>query len=696
MKTLLVEIITEEIPAGYIQPALDAMAATMDQKLTQARIDHGAAQTFGTPRRLALTVSDVAKKQTSVTEEVVGPPKKIAFDSEGRPTKAAEGFAKTQGVSVQRLKVKKTPKGDYICAKKTERGRSTGTLLQTIIPEVIDAIPFPKSMRWGDLSLTFARPIHGIVALLDKKIISFTLENIKSGRHSTGHRFMHPKKVPVSAASEYLSVLRPAYVVADIEERKELVRAEVEKAASALGGQVLADEDLLDTVTNLVEYVAVSPGTFDKKFLQVPSEVLITAMREHQKYFAVVDADKKLLPCFIAVNNTPAQDMAVVTAGHERVLRARLEDARFFYEVDSKTPLDEMVEKLQGVTFQAKLGSMYEKVLRVQKLAEYVAKQIDPNNTDTVSRAAALCKSDLTSQMVNEFAKLQGIMGRVYATRAGEPEAVAQAIEEHYLPSHAGGRLPSTGTGAIVSLADKLDTICSCFAIGLIPTGTTDPYALRRQAFGIAQILMSRNLSISLSDVIEKGLTLLGDKTTEDPVVTKETILRFFTRRVEHILAERGFAKDLVSAAVSVSVDDIPAATKRTAALQVLKAKQDFDPLAVTFKRVVNIIKQATQRGDLVQGAQATIDTSLFQETSEETLYNAFGIIREDIAEDVAQGSYDRALLKVATLKEPVDNFFDGVMVLTDDQQRKQNRLALLQHIADLFAVFADFSKIST
>jgi glycyl-tRNA synthetase beta chain len=697
MKTLLVEIVTEEIPAGYVAPALQAMADIMAKSLSQARIAHGKPKTFGTPRRLAILVPDMEERQTSISIEVVGPPKRVAFDAEGHATKAAEGFANTQGVPVRRLTVKTTPKGEYVCVKKTERGQTTPRLLQTIIPDMIKAIPFPKSMRWANRDLSFARPIHAVVALLDDRVIPFKLEDVRSGRRTLGHRFLHPKAVTLRHASDYASALESAFVVADVAERKKRIETEVATAASTLGGRVLCDDELVDTVTNLVEYVAVSAGTFDRNFLQVPSEVLITAMRQHQKYFAVVDDNGGLLPCFIAVNNTPAKDMAVITSGHERVLRARLEDARFFFESDGKTPLSEMVERLRGVMFQAKLGSMFEKMTRAQKMAEHLAGLLAPDLKATVSRAAWLSKSDLTSQMVMEFPKLQGIMGRVYALRAGEPEAVAQAIEEHYLPTHAGGTLPSSLPGALVSIADKLDSICSCFGIGLAPTGTADPYALRRQALGIIQIVLARNLSVSLSGLIRKSLELLDGKISEDPAQTCEKVLAFFQYRMEYLLAEQGFAKDLISAVTSVSIDDLPAVSRRTAALQELKAKPDFEPLAVAFKRVVNIIKQATQRGDLLQdGRRVTINPGLFQESCEQTLYDAFEKVKQDTAGDVTQQAFDRALLKVATLKGPIDGFFDGVMVLTDDQRLKQNRLALLGEIAELFAVFADFSKIST
>jgi glycyl-tRNA synthetase beta chain len=699
-KTLLVEIVTEEIPAGYIAPALEAMAALMGKKLSQARIEFAqGGETFGTPRRLALVVRDVAERQASVTREVVGPHRAVAFDAEERPTRAAEGFAKGQGVAVNRLTIKTTAKGDYVCVKKLERGQASWKLLQTIIPEVITAIPFPKSMRWSDLGLAFARPIHSILALFGDRIIPFKLENVRSGRRTVGHRFMHPRPIAISDFSQYVASLRSAYVVVSARERKNMIREEIAKTAQKLGGEVISDDDLLDTVTHLVEYPAVSAGTFDEAFLNLPREVLIMAMREHQKYFAVVSKDHQLLPCFIAVNNTPAEDMAVVTSGHERVIRARLEDARFFFETDAKMSSHEMVERLNGVLFQAKLGTMFEKVCRVQKLAEHLAESTSPELNSTVSRAAWLCKSDLTTQMVNEFPKLQGVMGRIYAVRSGEPVAAAQAIEEHYLPTHAGGLLPETPAGALLSIADKLDTICGCFGIGLIPTGTSDPYALRRQALGIVQIMLDRGFSFSLRELIHKSLELLHDKLSGDVEQTAHKVLAFFQYRMEHLLVEQGFSKDVITAVLSASMDKIPEVRKRTEALEALKAKPDFEPLAIAFKRVVNMIRQADQLGEIASGPgrkQTKTDSGLFQQPCEQALYDALQKVEQNISEDLKTGAFDRALLTVATLKGPVDAFFDGVMVLTEDARLKQNRLALLGEIAELFSVFADFSKIST
>jgi glycyl-tRNA synthetase beta chain len=671
----------------------------MTNKLSQARIEHGPMETFSTPRRLALMIRDVAERQGSITQEILGPPKAVAFGPDGRPTKAAEGFANGQGVSVNRLTTKTTSKGEYVCVRKVERGLASRRLLQAIIPEVIVDIPFPKSMRWANFSLTFARPIHSILALLGERIIPFNLENIRSGRRTLGHRFMHPKPIKISDCSEYVAALRSAFVVADSEQRRKIIQEQIGEAARKLGGEAIADNDLLETVTNLVEYSAVAAGTFDEAFLKLPREVLITAMREHQKYFAVVSSDHKLLPCFIAVNNTPAQDMSVVTSGHERVLRARLEDARFFFETDAKTTLDEKVDRLKGVLFQARLGTMFEKVCRVQKLAEHLAEMAAPEMKPTVSRAAWLCKSDLTAQMVNEFPKLQGVMGRIYGALQGETEDVALALEEHYLPAYAGGPLPRTLAGSLLSIADKVDTICSCFGIGLLPTGTSDPYALRRQAVGIIQIMLSGSFSLSLKELLLKSLELLGDKISADREQTAQKVLTFLQHRMEHLLAEQGFSKDVIAAVVTASTDDIPGVLKRTEALESLKAKPDFEPLATAFKRVVNIIRKAGQSGEVKvapEGIQVQANPSLFQESCEQGLYEAFQRVKQQIPGDIEKGAFDRALLAVSTLKEPVDTFFDGVMVLTEDQTLKQNRLALLGEIADLFALFADFSKIST
>jgi glycyl-tRNA synthetase beta chain len=691
MKTLLLEIGTEEIPAGYIEPALAALGSTLAQKLDEARIAHGAVRTYGTPRRLAVMVDGVAPRQTSQRSEVLGPPRKAAYDAEGRPTIAAVKFAEKVGVPVDKLTVIATPRGEYLNAVVTAAGITTAAVLKTLLPEAILATPFPKSMRWADLSISFARPIVSILALFGTGVIPFDVGNVRSGRTCLGHRFMHPKKIRISEPSVYAEALRPAFVVVDAAERRKWIADAATQAAAAAGGRVLPDAGLLDINTYLVEYPAVAVGRFSDEFLELPAEVLITAMREHQKYFAVIDAAGALLPRFIAVNNTPVKDMAVVVRGHERVLRARLEDAKFFYRSDRAVPLDRQVEKLKNVLFQAQLGSVYDKVNRVQALARYVAEQSggDADFCRQVERAAWLCKADLVSQVVGEFPKLQGVMGRVYAGVQGEPAAVATAIEEHYRPTASGGALPETPAGAVLAIADKMDTICGCFRAGLIPTGAADPYALRRQGIGVVQIMRRRDFRFALAAVVRHSLGLF-DGSGAASADTSEKVMGFIDGRLASILVEEGFAKDTVAAVLVAGVGSVPALWQRAQALQQLKDKPDFEPIAVSFKRVVNIIRRA-------EGFSAgTVEEGLLTHPSESGLLAAYRSVHGQVQDDLARGRYAEALARVATLRPSVDAFFDDVMVMAEDAQVRQNRLSLLALVAGLFDTFADFSKLST
>ncbi|MBC2712637.1 MAG: glycine--tRNA ligase subunit beta [Desulfosarcina sp.] len=691
METLLLEIGAEEIPAGYIQPALDAMAQNLLKRLDGARIGHGQARTCGTPRRLTVTVDQVAPKQETVTEDIMGPPEKIAFDDKGNPSMAAVKFAEKAGVPVNRLKVTQTDKGRYLIARKTNRGQATINLLKTILPEVILATPFPKSMRWADLSIQFARPIQSIVALYGTKVVSFSLGGrIKSGRQSLGHLFMNPGKVTIPSPEAYEKTMASVNVVVDIAKRRQMTATAVANAAAAMGGQVLPDEELMDIVTNLVETPIATAGKFDDIFLEVPREILITAMREHQKYFAVIDKAGKLMPGFIAVNNTRTRDMDLVATGHQRVLRARLADARYFYTADVKVPMESWVEKLKGVLFQAKLGSMHDKVMRVKTLAGWLADTVNPTEKEKVTRAAHLCKTDLVSQVVGEFAKLQGVMGRIYATVAGEPSEVAVAIEEHYRPTHSGGQLPETETGALLSIAEKIDSICGCFSVGLIPTGAADPYALRRQGIGILQIMRSRNLNVSLAELVDKSVSLFADKSTEPPAQTATAVLTFLKNRLSRLLADEGLSKDVIAAVISVSANRIPDVERRAGALEKLKGKPDFEPLATAFKRVENILKKATET------AAAPVNPALFAHASEGALHAACQTVTAQVDRLMNQGDLDSALGAIATLRDPVDAFFNDVMVMADDDAVRRNRLALLAAISAIFGHIADFSQIST
>jgi len=692
MKTLLLEIGSEEIPAGYIEPALQSLSSMLLAKMTETRIEHGHVKIYGTPRRLAVEVKNVADKQKSLTSEMIGPPEKVGLDQEGRPTMAAEKFAEKVGISVSALTVKDTEKGRYLCAKITERGLATRTLLKKILPEVILATPFPKTMKWAELDITFARPIHYIVALLGDQVIPFQVGATKSGRDSFGHYFMQPKKVHLSSPKDYVKILRSAEVYVDFAERRKLVVREINKAAKKVGGKVFPDEELVDINKNLVEYPIATTGKFDKEFLEIPGEILITAMRKHQKYFAVVDGDGKLMPCFIAVNNTRTRDMKLVATGHERVLRARLADAQFFFRSDVKESLDEWVERLKKVLFQAKLGTMYDKVKRVQKISEYLA-DVTGQSSDVkkqVSRAAWLCKADLESQVVGEFPNLQGVMGRNYATIKKEPKDVAAAIEEHYRPTYAGGPLPETVTGGLLGIAEKIDSICGFFSVGLIPTGASDPYALRRQGLGIIQIMHHQGFSFSLRELIAKSLNSYGLKGAKQISEIADLVYKFLQNRLTHQLTEEGFSKDVIAAVADVSADNLTNVWNRVRALQDLKTAPDFEPLAVAFKRVVNIIKKA----DLP--TRKDIDTSLFENESESALYKAYKAANNKVAGLMEKGRLDQALREIASLRDSVDAFFDGVMVMAEDKKIRNNRLALLGLIADLFGLFADFSKIST
>ncbi len=684
-KELFLEIGTEEIPAAFLPKAMADLESLVRKEFESARLAFGEVRTLATPRRLALLVQGVDERQPDAELTALGPACKVAFDADGKPTKAAEGFARGQGVDVSDLVVASTEKGDYISVTKRIVGRPTVEILVDILPRVIGAIPFRKSMRWADLDVRFARPMHWIVALFDGVVVPFSFGPIKSGSASRGHRFMANTVFPVRDFAHYLEECERHFVIPDPEKRKEIIRREVEQAARAMGGQVLPDEALLDQVAFLVEYPSVVCGTFEKDFLQVPKEVLITSMREHQRYFSLVNEQGQLLPHFITVNNTLAEDPTVVTRGNERVLRARLSDARFFFEEDKKIPLEERVASLKGVVYQAKLGTSYEKMERFRTIAEKLSAQAAPGLTEKVSRAAFLCKADLVTAMVGEFPELQGVMGREYALLAGETPDVAQAIHEHYLPAQAGGTLPATDIGAIVSIADKIDTICGCFGVGLIPTGTADPYALRRSAIGIIAIILDRGYELLLTELIDDSLKLLQKKLTREFEAVRTDVLEFFRGRYVNMMGGR-YPADVVDAVVAVSFDNLNDTTARIMALAEFKERPDFEPLAIAFKRVCNIVKK---------GIDIPVEAALFEVEEEQELFNAFEVVAASAGEMIKAKNYLAALTEIAGLRGAVDTFFEQVMVMAEDEKVKNNRLALLTSIARLFGAIADFARIS-
>lgn len=684
-RELFLEIGVEEIPAGFLPKAMADMDALARREFEHARLAFTEIITVATPRRLAICIKGVPAIQPDAETTALGPAKNIAFSADGRPSKAAEGFARGQGVSVEALQLVKTDKGEYVAAVKKETGRPSYELMGEILPRILGGISFRKSMRWGDLDVRFARPIHWIVALFDGIVVPMEFGNIQSGNVSRGHRFMANSTFPVRDFANYLEECERHFVIPDPERRKEIIRRETHRVAKAAGGQLLPDEGLLDEVTYLVEYPSAVHGTFSPDFLQVPKEVLVTSMRNNQRYFSIVDANGALMPGFITINNTLTEDPAVVVKGNERVLRARLSDARFFFDEDRKVSLETRVESLKSVVYQQKLGTSHEKMERFRALAGELSEKLNPAVAAKVSRAAFLCKADLVTGMVGEFPEVQGIMGREYALLQGEDPEVAVAIAEHYLPTQAGGDLPASDIGAFVSIADKLDTICGCFGVGLIPTGSADPYALRRSAIGIINIILDRQYRLSLDALTGSAIAMLGSKLTRPSAEVKSDVLEFFRGRFVNIMADR-YPADGIDAVLAAGWDEMVDAAARIAAISAFKGRDDFEPLSVAFKRVCNIVKE---------GIDSKVDSSLFQDPAEGELHNAFNEVRTRVAEAVAGRDYLSALSGIATLRPPVDAFFDGVMVMAEDERIRINRMALLTGIARLFGGIADFSRIS-
>jgi glycyl-tRNA synthetase beta chain len=683
---LLFEIGTEEIPAGYINPAIDNLARLLTSRLAELGLKHGEVRTAATPRRLAVSIAGLDTAQADRREELLGPPKAAAFDAEGKPTKAAEGFARSKGANLDDLRVATTPKGEYLLVVVERKGEQTSALLPAVLSEAIAKLPFPKSMRWGAGRASFARPIQWLLASYGGEVIPCQVNEVTSGLTTRGHRFMAPGSLEAKDFTAYLAGLRQAQVLADLPERREAVRKEVAVAAQRLGGQILPDEELVEIVTNLVEKPHAVCGSFDPKFLAVPKEVLITSMRENQKYFAIADAAGHLMPNFIAVNNTATRDEALAVNGHQRVLRARLEDALFFFTEDQQHKLGERIDKLSGIVFQAGLGTMLEKSRRVEKLATRLAEQLAPGAAATVSRAAQLAKTDLLTAMVGEFPTLQGTMGRAYALLDGESPEVAEAIAEHYLPVRAGGETPATIPGALVGLADRIDTIAGCFGIGKQPTGTTDPYGLRRLALGLLATIERHQLSLSLRDLTVLALDLYGDKVTVDRNEATTAVLDFLKGRYVNELTGKGVPGSAVEAVTSVVFDDALDCTQRIRALAAVQGEETFTILAGSFKRVRNIIKD---NGD------DTVRAELLTEAGEKELHQALVAVAAETAPLIASRDYPAAMTAILKMKEPVDRFFEQVMVMAEDEGLRRNRLNLLTGVSRLFLQIGDFSKMS-
>ncbi|HTP04991.1 MAG TPA: glycine--tRNA ligase subunit beta [Nitrospirota bacterium] len=684
-KEFLLEIGTEEIPSRFINPALGKMKDLFTELLASGRValENGTIQTYGTPRRLVLLAPRLAERQQDISKEVVGPPKKVAFDADGKPTKAAMVFAEKNGIPVNALAFKTTDKGEYVVARIDEKGGDTAVWLEQVLPEFILSIPFQKTMRWMDKDIRFARPIHWILALWGGSVVNFELNGIKSGNLSRGHRFMSPGAFMVKDFKSYSLQTEPNAVVIDPEVRKQRIVQQTRELAQAKGGTVLDDPGLVEEVANLVEYPVAVMGSFSKDYLRVPKEILITAMREHQRYFSVVASDGNLLPCFITISNTRAEDMEVVRAGNERVLSARLSDAAYFFDHDVKQPLADRVEGLKKVTYQEKLGTIYDKTERVKALAIYLAGIIKADKNAS-ARAAYLCKADLLTGVVGEFPKLQGVMGRQYALISGEDQRVADAILEHYLPRFAGDKLPASAEGVCVGIADRIDSITGCFSVGLIPSGSEDPYGLRRQSVAILNMLIERGLRLSLVDLISEACRQYRLKDKDTMKVGSET-LDFFRQRLAGMLASDGFRSDVVDAALSVGFDDPLIGREKVRALDALRTSEDYQPLVTALKRAGNI---------LPKDFAGTVNMSLLKQDAEQNLCTAYMEIKDRVMEKVAKLDFRGALTDIASLRKNVDAFFDTVMVMDKDTEVKNNRLALLAGITGLFSGIADFSRL--
>ncbi|MGZ3539106.1 MAG: glycine--tRNA ligase subunit beta, partial [Thermodesulfobacteriota bacterium] len=654
MKELLLEIGTEEIPAGFVPQALVDLEALAKRELEASRIDYSGTKTFGTPRRLVLAIDSVSEKQRDEETRKIGPSKQAAFDAKGEPTKAAIGFAKGQSVPVESLTVIQTEKGEYVCAVKRESGKHTSELLSSLLPKWILSIPFQKSMRWADIPIRFVRPIHWILALFGGEIVPFEVGNIRSGDVTQGHRFMNPGPLAVKDFQSYLQKTREAFVIVDPLERKKKIEDEMTREGAKVSGRVLKDEDLLEEVNFLVEYPVALCGGFDHKFLSLPREILIHSMKEHQRYFSLVDDHGVLLPHFVCVSNIRPKNREVVVKGNEKVLKARLSDAAFFFEDDLRIPLEKRLELLKKVVFQAKLGTSYEKVMRFKELALWIAERIDPELLGAVERTSLLCKADLVTGMVGEFPKLQGIVGREYARLAGERQEIAEAIYEHYLPGFARDRLPSSPIGDIVSIADKMDTIVGCFGVGLVPTGTADPFGLRRQALGIIRIVLEKKYSLSLRGLIEESGRQLKEKMERPFEEVKKEVLDFFRVRYQNFLLDKGYPFDVTDAVLSISFDDLLDVQGRIDALGKAREWKDFESIVIAFKRAMNILKGSPPKKE--------INRSLFAESVEKDLYQSFLKAKEKIDLHLNNGDYPSALLEMTRMKKPIDDFFDGVM----------------------------------
>jgi glycyl-tRNA synthetase beta chain len=706
---LLFEIGTEELPYQFVAPALSSCKESAERLFKEHRLDHRTIRTFGTPRRLTLAVEALSNHQAAIVKESMGPSKAVAFDTTGQPTKAALGFAAGQGVDVRDLVVRQTPKGEYVFAIKRDPGRAAGVVLAELLPQLIGTLSFPKSMRWNGTGVRFARPIRWILTQYAGKAIEFQVGNVQAGDRTWGHRFLatgsgkHGLRVKDTAS--YLEVLERHGVIPDQDKRRKMILTQIEDLAKRVRGQVHRDEELLEQAVYTVEYPHTILGSFNPQYLSLPKEILITSMKEHQGFLAVMDRDGNLLPQFISVTNMKLANMGVIREGNERVLAARLADAKFFFDEDRKVKLSDRVEKLNGVVFYQKIGTQYQRTRRIREFVRWLVGRpnvmvfptVEKSLYESCERAAWLCKADLLTGIVGEFPSLQGIMGGEYARHDGEPDTVCKAIAEQYLPRSADDELPKTKAGMILSLADRLDTIFAFFRVGLIPSGSEDPFGLRRHALAVVRIVIEGDLLLHLGDAAHIINQILGDNKEikvatgqarpgeNDPRLFILDRLRYYGRAV-------GKLRDDVMEAVLKPVDpsqlQLLDLYERMKALQTITSRPEFDPLMIGFKRAHRIVEKENWK-------EEEVNPVLFQHPAEEKLHKALEEARLQVPYAIEQGDYGSALEGLVRLKPAIDEFFTSVMVNTEEQGLRANRLSLLRAVDQLFLKFADFSQIT-
>ncbi len=686
LNDLLIEIGTEELPPKALLNLSHAFTNAVVAGFKQTALEAQEVISYATPRRLAVLLKNIPEKQQDQLIERRGPAVKAAFDAEGNPSKAAQGFARSCGVEVDALDRIETDKGAWLTFKQQVAGKTTTELVADIVNKALNSLPIPKRMRWGSSDIEFVRPVHWIVMMLGDQAIEKKILNITASNKTFGHRFHYPHRIELGNAKDYADALeKTGYVIADFAKRRDVVRQQAQDAALTLGGIAKIEAHLLDEVTALIEWPIAVAGNFAKKFLDIPQECLISSMQDHQKYFPVVDKKGALLPHFITIANIDSSNPDAVREGNERVITPRFSDAAFFWEQDCKVSLESRREATKKITFQKKLGSLFAKTERVALLSEEIAKQIGSNSSDAY-RAATLSKCDLMSDMVGEFAELQGIMGRYYALKDGETKAVADAMQQQYQPGFADDVIPARTTGKVLSLADRLDTLLGIFAIGMKPTGSKDPYALRRLAIGVLRILIEGELPLDLKQLLTSAASAFQEE-IKAPAAVDETFA-FIMERLRAYYKDQGISSDVVEAIASVNPQRPLDFDQRIKAVTEFRKLDAAEPLAAANKRIGNILKKA---GDNIPDY---IDTTLLVEDAETALYQAVINQAEKVAPLFKQAKYTQALSSLAALREDIDNFFDHVMVMVEDETLKNNRLALLQQMRGLFLHIADLSRL--